>query len=601
MDSELIESRRPAARASIVATSGARSWRAPLLLVILAASAVVTPMCFLGNASGHDFQFHLASWMDAAGQWREGIVYPRWAEWANWGFGEPRFIFYPPASWMIGAALGSILPWMIAPGAFIWLALIAAGMTMWNLAREWLPGPRAGAAALLFTVNPYHLVIVYYRSDFAELLAGALLPLMLWAALDVSRGRWRRVPLLAVVFSATWLSNAPAAVIATYSLVLVLIVACLVGRGLGPLLPGGTAMIAGFGLAAIYILPAAWEQRWVQITQALAANLYPAQNFLFTHSNDPEFLLFNWKVSGVALGVMLTTGIAAVFFARRRREFSEIWWMLAALGAVSVLLMFHPSLLLWRYLPRLRFVQFPWRWLEPLDVVFAFFVAAATNLSRKRGASWLMLGIVVLAIGATGTLIVKDAWWDSDDVPFLETAIRSGRGYDGTDEYAPVGCDRYQLPGYVSDTERRQPPPTPPVAKLDPASGEIVRAQGVRLRVERWSAEEKVFAEQSTEPPTLALRLLNYPAWEGWVDGQRTRSDSESTTAELLLPLAPGVHRIEVRFNRTWDRTAGTVISALSVIAVATLAWLLGRRRPRALPERRSEIPDREATRVAGA
>jgi hypothetical protein len=557
-------------------------------------------MCFLGNASGHDFQFHLASWMDAAGQWREGIVYQRWAEWANWGFGEPRFIFYPPASWMIGAALGSILPWMIAPGVFIWLALIAAGIAMWTLAREWLPGPQAGAAALLYTLNPYHLVIVYYRSDFAELLAGALLPLLLWAALDLRRGGWRRAPLLAVVFSATWLSNAPAAVISTYSLGLLLIVACLLDRGLRPLIPGGTAMIAGFGLAAVYILPAAWEQRWVQITQALAENLHPAQNFLFTHSNDPDFLLFNWKVSGVALGVMLTTGIAAVF-ARRRRESSEIWWMLVALGAASVVLMFHPSLVLWRYLPRLRFVQFPWRWLEPLDVVFAFFVAAATNLSRKRGRSWLMFGIVVGSIGATGTLIVKDAWWDSEDVPFLETAIRTGRGYEGTDEYAPLGCDRSELPGHASETERQPPAPAPPVAKLDPASAEIVPARGIGLRLERSTAEEKDFTEQSTEPLRLALRLVNYPAWEERVDGERARSDSEPTTAELLLPLAAGAHQVEVRFDRTWDRTVGTVISALSVMAVVTWAWLLRERRPQARGGHLSGNPGGEARRVAGA
>src|SRR5271156_2262148 len=144
---------QPASHAS------AHSPRVALLLVALAATAVIAPMFFLGNASGHDFQFHLASWMDVAGQWREGILFPRWAEWANWGFGEPRFIFYPPASWTIGAFLGVLLPWMIVPGAYVWLALVVAGLSMWNFARGWLPEPQAIAAAALYMVNPYNLVI----------------------------------------------------------------------------------------------------------------------------------------------------------------------------------------------------------------------------------------------------------------------------------------------------------------------------------------------------------------------------------------------------------------------------------------------------------
>ena len=94
--------------------STGRSWLVTLYLVALLATAIVLPMCFLGNASGHDFQPHVASWIEAAGQWREGIFFPRWAAGANGGFGEPRFIFYPPASWMLGAAIGSPAAAMIA-------------------------------------------------------------------------------------------------------------------------------------------------------------------------------------------------------------------------------------------------------------------------------------------------------------------------------------------------------------------------------------------------------------------------------------------------------------------------------------------------------
>ncbi len=327
------------------------------------------PMFFLGNASGHDFDFHVASWMDVAGQWREGIVYPRWAEWANWGFGEPRFIFYPPISWIAGAALGSALPWRMVAGAFIWLALILAGMSMWVLAREWLPPPQAVVAALLYTVNPYNLVIVYYRSDFAELLAGALFPVLIWGVLHAIAGEWRRVPSLAGIFAAIWLTNAPAAVIATYSMVLMILVGCIARKSLRLLLLGAIAMAGGFALAAFYILPAAWERRWVQIAQAVSGEVHPSRNFLFTRINDPDFVLFNGKVSWIAVGVIAVTGIAAIFAARKRREFGALWWVLISAAVASVFLMLRPSLWLWNTLPELRFIQFPWRWLEMLAVL----------------------------------------------------------------------------------------------------------------------------------------------------------------------------------------------------------------------------------------
>jgi uncharacterized membrane protein len=202
------------------------SWRSALVCVCLAATAVIAPMLFLGNVSGHDFRFHVESWMDVAGQWHEGIVFPRWAEWANWGFGEPRFIFYPPLSWLIGATIGSVLPWNMAPGTFVWLTLVLAGMSMCRFAREWIPHPYANLAGVLYAINPYHLVIVYFRSAFGELLAAALLPLLIWAALRVIEGEGRRVPILSLVFAGIWLSNAPGAVIATYSLAVILVTGC---------------------------------------------------------------------------------------------------------------------------------------------------------------------------------------------------------------------------------------------------------------------------------------------------------------------------------------------------------------------------------------
>ena len=553
--------------------SDAPSWRIRTLLSLMAATtAVVAPMPFLGNASGHDFQFHVASWMETASQWHQGILYPRWAEWANWGFGEPRFIFYPPASWMIGAAMGLVLPWRVVPGAFIWLALIAAGMSMWKLAREWVDGPQALVAAVLYAVNPYQLILVYYRSDFAELLAEPLFPLLLWGAVRISRGEWRKVPWLAAIFAGIWISDAPAAVMATYSLALAIAVGCIVRRSVRPLLPGATAMAAGFGLAAFYILPAAWEQRWVQIDEALADHFRPVQNFLFTHANAPDFMKFNWRVSWAALGAILVT-IAAIAAAwRRRREVPDVWRIVATLGAAALFLMTPPSALAWRYLPRLQFMQFPWRWLGALGAAYALFVAATMGRLPKRTA-WLVPALVLAAIIGAATALIRTAWWDPTDVPTVAEAIRSGRGYEGTDEYMPLGGDRYQLPGNPDDDTRPDDvsaDPAPRIAMVDPASGAIVAAKGARIHVQQWNAEHKIITADSAAPMRIAPRLLAYPAWEIRVDGAATPYDEVPATTQMIIALPAGEHRIEIHFRRTWDRTAGAAIS------IATAAMLLG-------------------------
>src|SRR5438477_461986 len=82
-------------------------------------------------------------------------------------------------------------------------------------------------------------LVVYMRSDFAEQLACALMPLVVLAALQLCgltenrRGSLSRaLASFAVVFAAVWLSNAPAAVITSYSVAFIFTWAALVEKSL---------------------------------------------------------------------------------------------------------------------------------------------------------------------------------------------------------------------------------------------------------------------------------------------------------------------------------------------------------------------------------
>ncbi|MGA2964279.1 MAG: hypothetical protein ABSD96_21675, partial [Candidatus Korobacteraceae bacterium] len=124
------------------ARAGAGLRWAPLLAIGIAAFAVEIPFFFFGTPSGHDVEFHLYSWLEVLGQWKHGIIYPRWAALANFAYGEPRFVFYPPASWTLGAGLSAIFPWTLASCIYIWVALVAAGVSMFLLARRLLESPK---------------------------------------------------------------------------------------------------------------------------------------------------------------------------------------------------------------------------------------------------------------------------------------------------------------------------------------------------------------------------------------------------------------------------------------------------------------------------
>ncbi len=516
------------------------------------------PFFFLGTPSGHDVEFHLYSWLEVLSQWKHGIFYPRWAALAHFAYGEPRFVFYPPASWIFGAALSAIFPWTVAASIYIWIVLVAAGISMFVLARRWLNRRDAVFAAVLYAVNPYHLVIVYWRSAFAELLASCLVPLLLLCVLKaVEEGRRAIVP-LALVLAAAWLTNAPAAVMVHYSMALLLLFFAWKQRSLRVLFIGAAAVLLGALLSAFYLLPAIYEQRWIDIAQAVSAGSRPADNFLFIHTTDADHDAFNRIITGVAVLEMAVIFAAAGMSRRWRETQRELWTALVGWAVACSLLMFPVSALLWKILPKMQFMQFPWRWLLCLSMIFTLFVAVGMRSWWWRAA---VCGISILVILMSWHRI-QPPWWDNAaDLREMRDNMGDRVGYEGTDEYTPSGAD----PGAI-DKEARN------VTGAGPAHAAI--------RVSRWEAESKMFTAEMSAPDELALRLFRYPAWQVEVNGSVVQTAS-TDTGQMLVPVEAGMNRVQINFVRTWDRAAGGWISLVAAGGLALWTLLARRRTPR--------------------
>jgi uncharacterized membrane protein len=548
------------------ANAGSRGWLLAAALSLAVSLAIVAPFFWLGSASGHDFEFHVSSWLDVSGQWKEGIAFPRWAEWANHGFGEPRFIFYPPLSWLLAPALKFFVPWNLVPVVFIVLVQTFAGLAAFAFSRRLLPDRGAIFAAVCYAANPNALLIVYMRSDFAELLASAFFPLLFLAALRLvglfENGErrqappWRLAVTFATIFAAVWLSNAPAGVMATYSVVLLFAGAAFAERSCKPLARGAAGVALGFGLAGFYLVPAAYEQRWVNIGQVLSSGLLPSQNFLYTTINDPEHNLFNWIASTSAVIMIVTTGIAALRVYRSpvpgaASSEAKVWRVLLLIAAAATFTMLRPSAFLWEFLPKLRFVQFPWRWMSILALPFAYFLGAVVAKSRLR-VLWIVFMIAVL-FGA-GTFFVRNTWWDADDVATLQAGVTQGNGFDGTDEYDPVGDDHYNLAPKAAQAR---------ILLLEGAAAAPSKAQ---ISIDRWTAEDRIVRVHSPEPVKLALRLLNYPAWRIELNGAIVTPEPPTDSNQMILALPAGQSQVRVHLIRTPDHLWGLLLTVASVL-----------------------------------
>jgi len=540
--------RRPSVRDSTV--SPTPIFPLPLLMVMATAFLVVVPFFFLGNPSGHDFEFHVNSWMEVLGQWRQGILYPRWAASAQYGYGEARFIFYPPASWTLGATLGALLPWKVVPGVYVWLALTLSGCSMFVLSRQWLDRQDAIFAAALYAANPYYIVIVYWRSAFAELLAGALLPLLLLYALRCGEEEEQAIIPVGLVVAAAWLTNIPAAVMVNYSLALLIVILAVLKRSVRVLLYGALAALLGASLAAFFLLPAAYERRWVNISEVLSPGVRPQDNFLFAKINDPDHNRFNLLVSLVASAEMIVLAVATFFARQWRLKRPQLWYSVVGWAAVALLLNFSFTFFLWMHLPELRFLQLPWRWLLCLNVTFAVLV----TMAWRRWIFRMLICMALLMVLAFVWHRVQPPWWETaDDFGEMLGQQQIGVGYEGTDEYVPAGADSYEVKHDA------------PLVALN----ENQRAALTEVSVARWSAESRVFTVQLERPAKLALRLFNYPAWSVGVNGEPVATSTRDVTGQILIALQPGESRVTVTFKRTWDRILGGIISLVTALFLA--------------------------------
>ncbi len=552
---------------------------------------------------------------------RGGDYYPRWAPNFYHGYGYPIFNYYAPLAYYVGLLFELWPFWdaVVAVKAGFIIGLLAAALGMYGFVRDnWGRGPGFVAAAV-YVYAPYvQYVDPHARGVLPESLSLGIFPLALWALDRLRKGGGARVWVTAVLLTA--------AVILSHNLMGMLFFGLLCAWAVWqmvcsrvtfqvsrithhassshPLTPSPqrlrrphllifAALLLGLGVAAFFWLPVLLERNAVTLNTLIGqgGNYDFRTHFLSVQEMLASSLRLDWGASepafrfnlGVMQWVMAVLAVALLLLRRLQQGEQVLFFVLALVGLLF--LMSPVSTRVWEALPFMAFFQFPWRLLGAAAAMCAVLAGAATDgllqegQGRRYVKEWLTAVLVTLTIILGLPMSQPAPWGDFGEVNTLRMSLieNTGRwlGTTSTADYVPATVDvvpgrKGNVVGGVADgkpMDRVNWDVLPPEATLET---QVIRPLHTRYIL---------------DTPTklwFRLYLFDFPGWEVRIDGSPVKTELGRPDGFIVVPVPAGRHVIDVEFGTTPARTAANVLTAVSLVLMAFVAWQLGRGRWRA-------------------
>jgi len=521
--------------------------------VVVLATVIMLPVLARGFPAGFDGVRHYRWTEHFIDALRDGAFFPRWFPAANDGQGSPVPLYYPPLPFYVAAAFSLVTANTLQAMAFsCWLALVVSGVTMYAFSRSLLSGGMSFAAAALYMIAPYHVVDLFQGATVSEFWTFAWLPLLLAAVRRVTVERHQlSVAYLAFGYALLVFTHVPVAFLTTLTLP---IFACLLTRNPRALARVACGLSLGAGIGAIFLIPVLFETKYVKlffkfdyrefflferVRAALTSARFPAESSLSTYSLDIELV-------GVGLLALFAVSSLLLWAERRSGRQGAMWttsfvaiWILTFFSILMTTRLTDP---IWRLTPGLSYLFFPYRWLVVASVGTCFLTALAGWLLLSAGA-WrglkvgALAGVVMLNL-AIGALAIWRA-------PVSPDGFADGLSRRDPREYRPIWWDG-QL-------------------RKDRQHSTFVESGDAEVQAIDDAGIEQIYSVSARADSVVTLHPLYFPGWTARVDGKK-REVAPGPDGNIQLQVEPGEHTVTLRFEDTPPRSAGKIVSAVSLL-----------------------------------
>ena len=546
--------------------------RFAIILVIAIGILAMLPAYYWGIPAGADLDNHFRFVMPFYDEIRAGNFVPGWLAESNNGFGDARFRFYPPVLYyLLSVARWVTGEWYFATLIVFTLFSIVGALGVYLWARLCLSVYTSLLAALLFAFVPYHLTQFYQASLLAEFAATALLPFafMFVERLAASKGGnlydlLFNVAGLGVSFALLVTAHVPTTVIGSLSLGVFALLSINWKTNKKALVFSALGVGLGLVLSSWFWVKMLGELSWIQGEGIVPSPYYDYHNnFLFSPFSAPSRnTWFGGFVAVLTIGIFLPSLIVLRPLFRRgagenlggkylsgdvdrsKRQLRSA----VIIAFVSFLMTTDLSRPVWAIVPKLRDIQFPYRWLGIMSILICPIIALSLQIWRRRirqkGIQAFHLPIflafaITLFITARELIVYSDYLTRNEFAARLEE-IHGGRSFN---EWLPPGANE------LKDLQ-------PLSGQIDPGDRHVISAT--------WQTHKRRFVLAEGDTTQIRLRSYYYPLWHATVLGTRQSTPtSQALDGTLLVAVPRESCEIEVTFSEPPRTAISFIISAL--------------------------------------
>lgn len=541
-------------------------------LIVLVGLILALPLILYGLPfAAHDAPTHAEAYTNFSNQLWSGELYPRWLLGMNGGLGSPSLFYYPPVAYYLTSILKPLLVNDLNGfhqlGVSASLALVASGLSSYLWLSKISNEKSALCAALVYMLMPYHLAHdLHIRGAIAEFWAFVWMPLVLYFVIRVVRRQRFGLAGLAIAFALLFMTHL------LTTLMFILVPICYAwylaepGRKLrvtGVILG---AITLGVGLSAIYLLPAMTTQDFVQLANIKSGYYYYENWFLRSNLRIDGELRLSWiifQVGGLAVLAFLVGWPKSTV--TRKKELT--FWMVASVLSIFMMLPF--SDFIWKLIPTLQILQFPWRFNAILCLATLPLLALALSSIRAPYSRFAAAALVCL--------VFISLFW------IYDLGRRSLQSY-----HSQVAHSQEMNRGNVVNIDEMGFRPkwlaikdtSELVSLLDQighgvdglSKAKIVEGTGT-VAVNKWEPRNIAFQVDTPTGISLDVSQAYYPGWTAHITGGPQNLHVEPSVKNGLVKLSvpPGRHELSLRLEKSRVEYFGELVSVCCLILTIVL------------------------------